>query len=521
MSTKPIWIERFNRPAGTEIKHIGNGWYLYERLSVYDREKKRKRKKSGRCLGAITENGLTPSKRTSPLNGMDEGEIENLEYGATAFLLKLTASMRKRLAELFPECWREIFAMALLKCKEQSHFRRMEFHYSTSYLAQTFPGLSLSAGRITTLLRHIGTNREAIRAYMKEDLPDSGLVMFDGHRLISGSGTLEYARVGYDSRCRFLPQVNLLYMFSVLGTRKLPVFYKQYSGDVPDVSVFSDIVADAGLRRRDVTVIADKGFESELNEAMLDDASLNYVLAVRRGCAAIPEIPSSPDKYGKAFKFRRRAIYCNEYPVENGTLFLYYDMALANDEAVDFITRKEKANNTVIKMREAEDRRRKRNKGRLSQEEYERLVPVDVAMSLQAHGDNGTFVLKTNRKDLNCAQAYCLYKTRQDIEQSFKCYDNTLDATASYMRDQYSFEAWLFINHLALQMLYAVIGAVAENGLTDKYSFEDIMAFLKHIRANRINGEWRLTKFTRHTSKLCKELGIDMETPESFLVSLK
>ena len=99
MNTKPIWIEKFNRPAGTEIKHIGNGWYLYERLSVYDREKKRKRKKSGKCLGAITESGLIPSKRMSPLNGMDAGEIENLEYGATAFLLKLTASMRKRLAE--------------------------------------------------------------------------------------------------------------------------------------------------------------------------------------------------------------------------------------------------------------------------------------------------------------------------------------------------------------------------------------------------------------------------------------
>ena len=58
MSDKPIWIEQFARPAGTEIKHIGNHWYLYERLSVYDKARKRKRKKSGRCLGAITENGL-------------------------------------------------------------------------------------------------------------------------------------------------------------------------------------------------------------------------------------------------------------------------------------------------------------------------------------------------------------------------------------------------------------------------------------------------------------------------------
>lgn len=33
MSDKPVWIEQFERPAGTEIKHIGNHWYLYERLT--------------------------------------------------------------------------------------------------------------------------------------------------------------------------------------------------------------------------------------------------------------------------------------------------------------------------------------------------------------------------------------------------------------------------------------------------------------------------------------------------------
>ena len=34
MNDKPIWITQFNRPYGTQINHIGNRWYLYERLSV-------------------------------------------------------------------------------------------------------------------------------------------------------------------------------------------------------------------------------------------------------------------------------------------------------------------------------------------------------------------------------------------------------------------------------------------------------------------------------------------------------
>jgi len=92
-------------------------------------------------------------------------------------------------------------------------------------------------------------------------------------------------------------------------------------------------------------------------------------------------------------------------------------------------------------------------------------------------------------------------------------YDYTQDGAASYMRDQHSFEAWLFINHLALQMLYAIIGALAEKGLTDKYSFEDVMALLKHVRTNRINSERMQTIITRHTAILCQELGIELEEP--------
>ena len=57
--------------------------------------------------------------------------------------------------------------------------------------------------------------------------------------------------------------------------------------------------------------------------------------------------------------------------------------------------------------------------------------------------------------------------------------------------------------------------------MTDKYFFEDVMAFLKHVRENRINGEWRLTKITRHTMKLCQQLGIDLEEPTKLQVSLK
>lgn len=63
MTEKPDFIRNFKKPAHTEIKHIGQQWYLYECFSKYDPEVKRSRKISGKCLGKITQEGLVVSTR--------------------------------------------------------------------------------------------------------------------------------------------------------------------------------------------------------------------------------------------------------------------------------------------------------------------------------------------------------------------------------------------------------------------------------------------------------------------------
>ena len=176
MTEKPIWVQNFNRPQGTEIKRIGNHWYLYERLSVYDHEKKCKRKKSGRCLGTIKETGFVPSKRYSPIDENHDIEIETREYGATKLLVNQSANILERLKKNFPDIWKEIYVLAILKCKEQAPFSKTDFFYHTSYLREMFPGLSLSASRISEILRMLGNERERIKKYMKEDLGEDSKI---------------------------------------------------------------------------------------------------------------------------------------------------------------------------------------------------------------------------------------------------------------------------------------------------------------------------------------------------------
>ena len=77
-------------------------------------------KKSGRCLGTIKETGFVPSKRHSPIAKIHDIEIETREYGATKLLVNQSANILERLKKNFPDSWREIYVLAILKCKEQA-----------------------------------------------------------------------------------------------------------------------------------------------------------------------------------------------------------------------------------------------------------------------------------------------------------------------------------------------------------------------------------------------------------------
>ncbi len=508
-SEKPDWVTSFDRPSGTEIKCINGNYYLYERKSVYDPVTKKKRKKSGAMIGTLTPSGLVP--KGVKIDSSALMQIENLEYGTSQFLYEASSHIIERLRKCFPRRWKELFAMAFLRCTEQSPFKRMGYYYSTSYLSQLLGNLSLSPAAVTKLLKEIGTDRGSIKQFMQADLDESGIIMIDGHRIITHSESLEFARLGYDSKMRYLPQINLIYLFRVSGEGRLPVYYKQFSGDVPDVSTFDDILHDVRLQKHEVTLIADKGFGSETNFELIVDSGLSYIIPLKRNTAQIGKRPEHLGDYDQIFNYRGHPIYGKTYIRDNCQVYLYYDTALASNETADLVDRLNKKNATAEHARKKEEARRSKGKGRLSDVQLKKLSPLNLTEAVQEHTGIGTFVLQTNRSDLNCQQVHHLYKTRQEIEQTFKSYDTVLEGSASYMQDLHALEAWLFINHLALQMLYGVIDRIAAAGLTSTYSFNDMISYLKGIRVNRINNVWYVSKVTKKTQSLCDKLDLNLK----------
>jgi len=508
---RPDYVVNFVKPKNTEIKYINGHWYLYERTSVYDPKTKKMHKKSGQFLGSITENGFK-AKKKSEINHKCFEDVEVVSLGASGYLWNNNSVLMKQLEKYFPDYWKELFAVAVLRLTDGPRFKRLEDSYETSCLSVLMPGLRLDRNSVTQILKSVGKRRGAITDFMKSSSDEiSSYIVFDGHRIVSDSETLETAQKGYDSRRRFKEQVNLVYAFSVSGERCFPYYYKQFTGDVPDISAFSAMIEEAGIKKEGLTILADKGFGSEDNFGLIDESGLKYIIPIKRtNDDSKNNIPLSPEGYDDSFTFNGRAVLHRMVEKGGYNIHIYMDTSLFADEMGDFTSRLEKKNNTIALQKEAEKKRRLKGKSRMTDEQYSVLEAVNFKTAYREKTGFGTLALRTNNTDITGTQAYYLYKRRQAIEAFFKTYDDTLDFASSYMRDEYSEEAWLFLNHLSAIMAFRVMDEIYIRDRIKDVSLNDFISKLARIHADRIDNVWRCAKITRKRAAFADAFDLDI-----------
>lgn len=512
MTEKPNFILNFNKPVNTEIKRIGNNWYLYERFNKYDPVIKRSRKVSGRCLGKITEAGLVPSvKRKVNVSELLVNDVVSI--GSTLFYWQRTATLRERLQKHFPTLWQRLFVTAILRLNDP-RFKRLQLHFENSLLAHKFPTLQFSKAENADFLTMLGKRRQAISDFMREDIEQQGaFVLFDGHRLISSSKTMEFAELGYDSKRRYMPQLNLLYVYSVSEHVGAPIYYKQYIGSTPDVSAFADILLETKLAGKNYTIIADKGFASETDFDLMNNRNLNYIVPLHRDNRFTKDrIPDSPSGYEQVFSFKGRAIHSIKVSDDTSAteqVFLYFDAQLYADEMSDATQRAEKLNATNAKKLEHEQARRLKGSGRLTDQEFDELQPINLIDIHEQKPGMGTVTIRTNRTDLNAQQVYCIYKQQQAIEQFFRTYGATLEFDASYMRSREKEEGWLFLNHLSAMIGIEVLHEIAEIDESKNISLDDLTQTLEKITASQVLNQWQVAPIKRSVQKLMMKFEFD------------
>jgi hypothetical protein len=89
-----------------------------------------------------------------------------------------------------------------------------------------------------------------------------------------------------------------------------------FDGNIKDVTMISTAIEESGYN--DAIIIADKGFYSENNLRLLEEANLRYIIPLRRNSSLIDYKRYESLTHSKnLFLFEGRVIYFDSYPVEN------------------------------------------------------------------------------------------------------------------------------------------------------------------------------------------------------------
>ena len=491
------WAVKFRRP-GTELRRVHDALYkLYECSCIYDKEKKRPRKITGKYLGSITEAGGFKESRKRVM----EREIEELslrreaavpeprigvvrEYWLSDYILKEQKACIDRLKDFFPEDWQRIVSLAYCRLRFRSPMRRVSGDFSDSFLSEKIGARGLSANALSGFLRDLGSRRDRITQFMRGYIDPEDSIIFDGTDQLSASRCMDYPQLTKTKKGTFDTAVNIMWIFNC--AKHLPVYYRLMPGSIKDVSAFRVCLEDSGVR--DGVAIIDKGFQSASNIQKLDELGIKFIMSLKRSTKGLDySIFASRTNEGAdgAFLYHKRPVWWKRFEIDGHETFLYLDEAHRSDESEDYMRRVFDPAMDGYTM-----------------ENYK-------AKALRF----GTLALMTT-SGKDAEHVYLDYKTRGDVEQAIDAFKNIIDADHSYMQDEKSLEAWTFVCLLALQWYYDLSDRLKKAELSSRFAPIDMVRSLSRVRAVRVDNNWIHAEVMKKDRPLVEAAGLHI-TPNS------
>lgn len=479
--TYPDWVLKQKR-KGTEVRKIGNNFYLYKVTSVWDKEKKRARKITEKFLGTITQDGLIKPKKERLIESIDNVSVK--EFGAANFVLDLNEDIKESLKGIYPDKWKELFLFSVFRLLYNTPIKNLQTYYAMSFLSETLPGAYLSPKKVGNMLRGIGKERERIKVFLKQFIYGNDFALIDLTHVFSLSENVISSVPGYNSKGEFLPQIHMIFLFSL--DHHMPSYFRIVAGSIRDVSSLVLTVKEAGIKN--AVLITDKGFYSKTNILALvkeKKDELHYIIPLKRNSSLIDYTKigqGNRKSFDGYFLFEKRAIWYYKYELEDGDLkgknvIVFLDERLRAEEEKDYLSRLEKNDTATL----------------------DNFFKIQHRM--------GTIAVITDL-DKSGERIYNLLKSRVEIEIMFDAFKNVLNADRTYMRDDYQIEGWMFINFIALVFYYRLYKILADNSLLKRYTPNDVLIHLSRIYKLKIQNEWITSEIPKKTRDILEKLNM-------------
>jgi len=484
MKKIPEEIKR-HRLHGTEIKPVGNNFYLYKVSSKWDKNLKKYRKVNLGYIGRVTAEGIIEARhrdgKTKPIT-FSPGC--SLEFGATWLLRTVGSDILDNLQKHFGTDATWIYTVAILRAARHCAFRYLEHYYNVSYLSSVFPELAMSPSSLSNKMEQLGTRRSIMVNFMREYIPSQNFyAIFDGTSIVCNSNQISDAQRGYNSHGCHDPQLNLMYALALNGEKICPVFYKNYPGSVRDVSAFRNMMYEMGILT--AVVLADKGFYSEGNGNELDTLNIPYIMPLRRNSR---EYERTPLQYPGTTGFEGRFLH-------NGRIVWYWSQPCPKDSKRRYFVYMDET------LRHMEMTGRMNEK--IGKETADELKEIQNAQLLF-----GTFVLKSTLLSAGAEETYKIYKTREDVEQLFDIYKDEEDFKTTGMHSKETMEATFFLNHLSTMLLYKLYEKLQEQKSLSQYAASKICDILWDVRVSNTGTHWQLEPIPKLSRKAIVAMGL-------------
>ena len=479
--THPDWVLKQKR-KGTEVRKIGNNFYLYKVTSVWDKEKKRARKSTEKFLGTITQDGLIKPKKERLIESIDNVSVK--EFGAANFVLDMNEDIKESLKDIYPDKWKELLLFSVFRLLYNTPIKNLQTYYATSFLSEKLPGVYLTPKKVGNMLREIGKERERIKIFLKQFISGNDFVLIDLTHVFSLSENVISSVPGYNSKREFLPQIHMIFLFSL--DHHMPSYFRIVAGSIRDVSSLVLTVKEAGIKN--AVLITDKGFFSKTNILALvkeKKDELHYIIPLKRNSSLVDysRIGQGNRKaFDGYFLFEKRAIWYYKYELEDGDLkgkkvIVFLDERLRAEEEKDYLSRLEKNDTATLDN---------------FFEKQHRMGTIAVITDLEESGE----------------RVYNLLKSRVEIEIMFDAFKNVLNADRTYMRDNYQMEGWVFINFISLVFYYRLYKILADHSLLARYTPNEALIHLSRIHKLKIQNEWITSEIPKKTRGVLEKLNI-------------
>jgi len=432
----PKWVSK-HKQKGIAIEKRGDSYYASRVTSVWDPKKKRAQKKTLEYLGKVTPEGIIPpiGKRELRIGGI-------LEAGNFVYL--------------------ENFAKHL--------FGRMRIRYETSFAKRLWPDAALSKNSLGELLTRLGQQWPTQRDFFAQIANGEKHMAIDLSHIFSDSQNIQWIEYGHNGDDVWKPQVGILLMWGT--TTQRPGFLKLLPGATHSAQTIVNAIWESGLQ--DCIAVVDKGFWSLDNVKCLEDANIQYAMALKRD---LPQIKhASQTRYKEYFRYRKRAQWWRSTKFDGRVIYHYLDKSIADQEESTYLERVEQ--------------------GRAKMTDHKRLKNRFGTLSILT--DTG----------LSAEETYMLYKERRDVEYAFDTLQNTLGAETTWMRSRESLQGYLFIQFIALHLYSQVLEHLKRKDLLKLYSVKDVLTYLSKVCVVEMDGKDRIGEVTRQTKKVIELLEV-------------